>query len=302
MKKFLPLLALILIAIGSWWAYTRYVKVEALPDGLVQANGRIEGDLISVSSKYPGRIARITVEEGDSVVAGDVLVELEAREIEAKVRQAEQAAEAVRHQVEAASSQCEQTERDAQRYAELYAEGTATQREAEQAELADEVAQEKRIAAEAQLEQARAAYDEACVARDELTLSAPSDGVVTNRLHEPGVVIAAGSPVLTLVDMDKLHLKVYVPENLIGQLRLGLPAKIYSDAFPDDPYDATVSYISSRAEFTPKEVQTPDERVKLVYAVKLALTENPDHRLTPGIPADAVIRWDESIAWEKPRW
>ena len=302
MKKLIPLFALIAIAIGSWWAYTQYVKVEALPAGLVQANGRIEGDMVSVSSTYPGRIARITVEEGDAVTAGEVLVELEAREIEAKVRQAEQAAEAVRHEVEAVSSQCEQTERDAQRYEELYAEGTATKREAEQAELADRVAQEKRIAAEAQLNQAKAAYDEACVARDELTLSAPSDGVVTNRLHEPGVVIAAGSPVLTLVDLDKLHLKVYVPENMIGQLRLGLPAKIYSDAFPDEPYDATVSYISSRAEFTPKEVQTPDERVKLVYAVKLAVNDNTDHRLTPGIPADAVIRWDDSAEWAKPRW
>ena len=302
MKKLVPLIALIAIAIGSWLAYTHYVKVEPLPDGLVQANGRIEGDMISVSSKYPGRIARITVQEGDSVTAGDVLAELEAGEIEAKVRQAEQAAEAVRHEVEAMSSQCEQTERDAERYDELYAEGTATRREAEQARLADTVAQEKRTAAEAQLKQAEAAYDEACIAQDELTLTAPADGVVTNRLHEPGVVIAAGSPVLTLIDLDKLHLKVYVPENRIGQLRLGLPAKIYVDAFPDQPYDATVSYIASRAEFTPKEVQTPDERVKLVYAVKLAVTDNAEHRLTPGIPADAVIRWDESVEWASPRW
>ena len=302
MKKLIPLFALIAIAIGSWWAYTQFVEVEPLPNGLVQANGRIEGDMVSVSSKYPGRIARITVEEGDSVTAGDVLVELEAGEIDAKVRQAEQAAEAVRHEVEAVSSQCEQTERDAKRYDELYAEGTATKREAEEARLADTVAQEKRTAAEAQLNQAEAVYDEACVAQDEMTLTAPSDGVVTNRLHEPGVVIAAGSPVLTLIDLDKLHLKVYVPENRIGQLRLGLSAKIYSDAFPDQPYDATVSYISSRAEFTPKEVQTPDERVKLVYAVKLAVTDNAEHRLTPGIPADAVIRWDDAVEWARPRW
>ena len=61
-------------------------------------------------------------------------------------------------------------------------------------------------------------------------------------------------------------------------------------------------YIASRAEFTPKEVQTPDERVKLVYAVKLYLKSNPDHRLTPGLPADAVIRWREDAAWAKPRW
>lgn len=85
-------------------------------------------------------------------------------------------------------------------------------------------------------------------------------------------------------------------------MRLGLPARVYTDAFPDLPYAATVRYIASRAEFTPKEVQTPDERVKLVYAVKLYLNANPEHRLTPGLPADAVIRWKEGMEWTKPRW
>jgi len=97
-------------------------------------------------------------------------------------------------------------------------------------------------------------------------------------------------------------LKVYVPEIEIGKVRLGLPARIYTDAFPDKPFPATLRYIASQAEFTPKEVQTADERVKLVYAVKLYLDENPDHRLTPGLPADAVIRWQENAPWAKPRW
>jgi HlyD family secretion protein len=95
---------------------------------------------------------------------------------------------------------------------------------------------------------------------------------------------------------------VFVPETEIGRVRLGLPARIYTDAFPERPFPATVRYIASRAEFTPKEIQTPDERVKLVYAVKLYLDENPDHRLTPGLPADAVIRWKDDTPWQRPRW
>ena len=86
----------------------------------------------------------------------------------------------------------------------------------------------------------------------------------------------------------------------IGKVRIGLPAKIYIDAFPDNPFDAVVRNIASRAEFTPKEIQTPDERVKLVYAVKLYLDENPERRLTPGLPADAVIRWQEDTPWAAP--
>ena len=302
MKKILPFVVMLAIVAGIWWAYTRFVQTEPLPEGLIQANGRIEGDPVMVSSKYPGRIASISVKEGDDVTAGDVLVQLEAEEIAAKVRQAEEGVAAVEHQVQAVRSQCEQAQRDARRFRDLYAEGTATEREAEEAELAENVAQEQQTAIEAQLRQAKAMLDEVCSARDDLTLTAPADGVITNRLHEPGTVIAAGTPVLTLVNLDTLYLKVYVPENQIGMLALGLDAKIYTDAFPNEPFDASVAYIASRAEFTPKEVQTPDERVKTVYAVKLNLKANPGHRLTPGIPADAVIRWDETVPWSAPRW
>ncbi len=73
------------------------------------------------------------------------------------------------------------------------------------------------------------------------------------------------------------------------------------DAYPGRPFDATVRYISSTAEFTPKEVQTLDERVKLVYEVRLYLDRNPDYRLTPGMPADAMVRWKEGVPWQKPR-
>ncbi len=104
------------------------------------------------------------------------------------------------------------------------------------------------------------------------------------------------------MDLDRLYLKVYVPERQIGKLRLDLPARVYTDAFPQQPFAARVRYIASRAEFTPKEVQTTDERVKLVFAAKLYLDENPEHRLSPGLPADAVIRWKEDTPWERPRW
>ncbi|WP_354694514.1 HlyD family secretion protein [Elongatibacter sediminis] len=302
MRRVVVLLILAVGIVGAWWAYDRFVGVDALPEGLIQANGRLEGDPVLVSSKYPGRIAAIEVEEGDAVRAGDSLVLLESDEVEARVRQAEAATKAAEHEVAAFRSQCEQAGRDADRFRELYAEGTATKREAEQAELAEQVSMQKQTAAEANRQRAEAAYDEVCAALEDLTLTAPSDGVVTNRLYEPGAVIAAGAPVLTLVDLDALYLQVYVPERQIGKLRRGLAARIHTDAFPDRPFNATVSHIASRAEFTPKEVQTPDERVKLVYAVKLKLQDNPDHVLTPGVPADAVIRWDDSVPWSAPVW
>jgi len=133
-----------------------------------------------------------------------------------------------------------------------------------------------------------------------LTMGGPQR-VGPERMVDVGEVVTAGAPLLELVDLDRLYLQVYVPEVQIGRVRLELPARIYTDAFPDQPFQATVRYIASKAEFTPKEVQTPDERVKLIYAVRLYLTDNSDHRLTPGLPADAIIRWKDGVAWAKPR-
>jgi HlyD family secretion protein len=302
LKRVITVIALFALSVGAWWGYTRFIRQEPLPEGLIQANGRLEGDTVTISSEYPGRIARIAVDEGDEVAAGDILVELVAEEIEARVRQAEQGVVAAVHELGAVRAQAEQARRDAKRFEDLYADGTATKREAEQAVLAKAVAEERQTAAEAQLRRAEEILNEGRAVRDDLVLAAPEKGVITNRVHEPGTVIAAGAPILTLVDLDALYLKVYVPENEIGKLRRGLPARIYADAFPEQPFIATVRYIASRAEFTPKEVQTPDERVKLVYAVKLYLETNPEHRLTPGLPADAVIRWQQDSPWAPPRW
>jgi HlyD family secretion protein len=157
-------------------------------------------------------------------------------------------------------------------------------------------------AAQGVLATAQAKRAEAQTALDDLTLASPAAGIVTSRFANSGEVITAGAPIFELVDLDRLYLKVFVPEKEIGKVRRGLPARIYSDAFPDQPFAATVRYIGARAEFTPKEVQTPDERVKLMYEVRLYLDRNPEHRLTPGLPADAMIRWKEDAAWAKPRW
>lgn len=153
--------------------------------------------------------------------------------------------------------------------------------------------------------QAREQLAEAESVLDDLTVVAPAAGTITTRHADLGEVVNVGAPLFELVDLGRLYLEVFIPEVHIGKLRLGLPARIYTDAFPDQPIPATVRYIASRAEFTPKEIQTPNERVKLVYAVKLYLEpteQGPIHHLAPGLPADAIIRWQADAPWTKPRW
>ena len=363
-KRWMVFGVIVLLLIVGVFIALRFMN-RGLPDGLIQANGRIEGDRVSVASKFPGRIAKVLVREGDSVTPGQVLAVLDDTQVQAKVSQARAAVSALAAQLQAARTSLDvlkqdvqlgieiagagvgnanavlakanaseqQTARDAGRYRELSASGTVDKHKSEIANLAATTAGSERDVARtglmraekqltqaelgedrvraqndglaalaAQLDQGHAVLAEAESVLSDLTLVAPIGGVITTRVRDKGEVISAGSPVFDVVDLDRLYLKVYVPESQIGMLRLSLPARIYTDAFPDKPFPATARYIASRAEFTPKEVQTPDERVKLVYAVKLYLDENPDHSLTPGLPADAVIRWQDNVEWQKPKW
>ncbi len=142
---------------------------------------------------------------------------------------------------------------------------------------------------------------EANVARDRAALAAaeaqlgytvlrsPQAGVVLRKHVEPGEIIAAGTPAVTIADLRDVWLKIYVPEPQLGRVKLGQRAEITTDSYRGTVYPGRVTFINSEAEFTPKNVQTQEERVKLVFAVKITV-ENPRQELKPGMPADATIR------------
>ena len=142
--------------------------------------------------------------------------------------------------------------------------------------------------AQAQVQQAEAAMDLVKVQLDKLTLTAPRDGVITQRTTNPGELAAPGATLMSLGDLGRVTLTVFIPETQIGRVRLGQTARVNVDAYPSETFEGTVTFIRPEAEFTPKNVQTEEERVNLVFAVKISL-RNADHRLKPGMPADAEI-------------
>lgn len=153
---------------------------------------------------------------------------------------------------------------------------------------------------EATLKRQQLATLQANVARDRAALAAaaaqlsytvlesPQAGVVLRKHVEPGEMIPAGTPAVTVADLGSIWLKIYVPEPHLGRVKLGQPAEITTDSYRGKVYRGTVTFISSQAEFTPKNIQTQEERVKLVFAVKIA-ADNPDQELKPGMPADARV-------------
>ena len=122
----------------------------------------------------------------------------------------------------------------------------------------------------------------------ELKVFAPLDATVLTKAVEAGEVVAAGKPLVLLGDLDHPWIKIYVPETQLGKVRLGAAARVLVDSFPNQPFQGRVSWISDQAEFTPKNVQTTEERVNLVYAVKITI-QNAERKLKAGMPADAEL-------------
>ena len=145
------------------------------------------------------------------------------------------------------------------------------------------------------IEQARArlaqARDSLAIAETRLgyaTLVSPMSGVVLSKSVEPGEFVSAGTPIVTVADLENVWLRAYVDETDLGRVKLGQRVRVTTDTYPGKAYEGRVSFISSQAEFTPKSVQTEKVRVKLVYRVKIDI-RNPNRELKPGMPADAEI-------------
>ena len=147
--------------------------------------------------------------------------------------------------------------------------------------------QEVRVA-EAAVREARANVERLETQVAELRVFAPLDATVLTKAAEPGEVVAANKPILLLGDLDHPWIKVYVSETALGKVRLGDAARILVDSFPGQPFQGRVTWISDQAEFTPKNIQTAEERVNLVYAVKISI-QNAQRRLKAGMPADAEL-------------
>jgi HlyD family secretion protein len=155
------------------------------------------------------------------------------------------------------------------------------------------------LTSEANYQVAIARVAEARANLQDTYIYAPCDGTILTRRAEPGEVVQAGTPLMVMVNLKKLHVKVYIPEPDIGKIRLGNEGRLYVDAFPDRPFKARITRVSQQAEFTPKAVETKEERVKLVFGMELSI-ENPEGYLKPGMPGDVVIQWKEGTEWVKP--
>ena len=326
MKKKMISIILIVSVVSGASMYYYIIKSRNHPDSTLRISGNIEAHESVVGFKVQGRLVELPIEEGQWVKAGDLIAKLDQSDYRQQVgideatlnnREAElnlslsgnrtQEKKSAEQSVVDAQAALELSKADFQRYQRLYEKDEVS------AQIRDTAASNL-TRAQATYERARQNYDMVMegvrkeqiainrasvqTANQSLELSkirlgytfllAPTSGVVLVRQAEIGEVMAPGTPVVTIADLDHLWLRAYISETDIARVKLGQPATVKCDTYPGKRYNGRVSFISSQAEFTPKSVETYKERVTLVYRIKIGL-ENPNHELKPGMPVDASI-------------
>jgi len=324
-KRLIPIVVAVLVVATAAYLLVFRNRASAAERPV---SGTVEATEADLGFQLPGRIAMVGPHEGDRVKAGDTLALLDRADLMARQAQARAALAAsrallselergsrseelaqAREADSAATARLADAQRDFQRAQRLFQGGAVPRDALDKASLALDVARSARGQAAQQLklvesgprrekieaqravvQQAEAAVHQTDAAMDNGVIRAPFDGVVTVRDREPGETVGAGTPVLTVMNLHDRWVRIYVREDHIAAVRLGEPALISTDTYAGKTYPGAVSFISSQAEFTPRNVQTTEERVKLVYAVKVRISgDTTTYDLKPGMPADVRL-------------
>ena len=285
------------------------------PKGIASSNGRIEAQSIDVAPKYAGRLDEVLPKEGDVVEAGQVIARMDDRDTQAQILGAKAAvlrAKAAKQVAEAsvmqAQSALEVARTTHDRVVKLNADGHAAQSVLDDATNALHSAEASVAMAQAQvsdgdalISQSEAELDRLNVALDDLEVRAPLRARVLYRLHEPGEVVAAGTPILTLLDLTDVYMNLYLSAPVVGPLALNDEARIILDPIPQYVIPARITFISPESQFTPKTVETQEEREQLVFRVKLSiprdLLEKFESYVKVGIRGVGYVRTDPGADW-----
>jgi HlyD family secretion protein len=315
MSKKLIVISLAILAIGggavAWWVLSK----PALPPGFAGGNGRLEAKEIDISTKYSGRIKEVLANEGDTVEGGQVVATMDTEPLEAqlraataKTREAEDNRKTALAEVTVKQSELDYADKQFKRSKELVGRGAVSEQERDIDLARADAARAALVGAKAQAVRTQSAIDAATADAEQLaaeikdnTLKAPVRARVQRRMAEPGEVLGAGGKVLSTTDLSDVYMYVFLPADVSGKVALGSEARIVLDAIPEYPIKAMVSFVSPSAQFTPKTVETAEERHNLSFRVKLQIDKERlrqfEAMVKVGIPGMGYVRFDNNAAW-----
>lgn len=291
------------------------LRGETMPAGIVKSNGRLEATQVDVSSKYPGRLSEVTVEEGSNVMPGQVIAKITSTEYEAQLRGAEADVEKAKDALAAAEAEIlsrqsalQFAKSDYERGKALIKNGFITkqvleqrQRNYESAEASVKAMTSQRDEALSQIKTSEAEVERIQAIIADLTLYSPRIGRVQYQLAHAGEVVAAGAPIVTILDLTDVYMTIFLLGADAGKLGIGDEARIILDPAPDYVIPATVSFVAADAQFTPKTVETKDERAKLMFRIKLKidpqLLQQFYTRVKTGVRGLGFVRTKPDVEW-----
>jgi HlyD family secretion protein len=309
----MTLLVLLLAAVGGgyWWLHSG----PSLPPGIAWSNGRLEADEIDIDTKFAGRILKLFADEGDLVKAGQLVAVMDTRDLEASLKRAQAVVSQTQRALDEAQAnlgqqqtQVKLAKEELDRATALVPKGFAT------VELLDQRRQQMNAALAAQ-DAAEARIGETLQALDAAThdvelyrvnildnaLVAPRDGPIEYRVANVGEVLPAGGKVFTMLDASYVYMDIYLPTADAGRVRIGSEARIVLDAYPAHVIPAKVVFVAAQAQFTPKTVETKDERDKLMFRIRVRIDperlKGRETMVRSGLPGVAYVRTDPSVAW-----
>lgn len=294
-----------------WWRQQQ----ARLPVWIVSGNGRIEAEEIDIDTKFAGRLAERLADEGDIVTAGQVVARMDTRDLEAtlkaaeaQVQQAQRILDEARANVTQQTTQATLAQKEIDRTTALVKRGYATHELLDQRRQALDGANAALTAAQERVGQATHALDAAThnvelykVNIADNTLVAPTVGRIQYRIANVGEVLPAGGKVFTMLDISDVYMNIYLPTAAAGRVKAGSEARIVLDAWPKFPIPAHVSFVATQAQFTPKAVETADERDKLMFRIKvrvdrgILLAHAADVRT--GLPGRGYVNLDPQLPW-----
>lgn len=271
-KIIVPVLAVVIIA-GLFIGYLQ--QKNSLNNKTIKVSGNIEATDIRLSFRVQGKIKELLTDEGEVVKAQDIVARLEIDEL-TKIKSETEAS------LKSAEFIYERAKEDYGRLENLLQAGAISAQKRDAAKTSAD-------SAKANVDALRASLDLAQTRLGFADLASPIDGFILTKSAEAGEVVAPGATVFTVADLKNIWLTAYVSETELGKVKLNQEAYIKTDTYPGKIYKGRISFISQEAEFTPKEIQTAQERVKLVYRIKIAI-DNTNLELKPGMPADGFIK------------
>ena len=313
--KALALLGIVIIGAAAGAAYWQHLRQGAFPLGIVSGNGRIEADEIDIDTKFAGRIVEMFVDEGDMVKAQQVLARMDTRDIEASLKKSDaQVQGAQQASMRRTPMSCSRRPRSPSRNRSSTAParwslGASPRTNCSISDGRRSMARLRRSTLpNDRVGEAARALDAAThdvelykVNIADNTLVAPREGRIQYRIANIGEVLAAGGKVFTMLDIEYVYMDIYLPTDEAGKVKIGADARIVLDAVPNLAIPAKVAFVATQAQFTPKTVETKDERDKLMFRVRVKI--DPERlrahaaSVRSGLPGVAYVKYDPAIAW-----